>query len=483
MAPPRTPTPPPRRPKTPLTGLRTGFSLTELLVASTLGLIMMAAVASLFSVFSRALSSSQSTVELTGKMRSVAWQLRQDLAGVTVRMRPPVHPESNSGYFELIEGPLRDMNVPPTPPSTNISADTDDILLFTTKAAGGPFVGRYGEQDLVESDTAEVAWFCREAPASQQPVPPPTIKVFNLYRRQLLVLGYAGKKPFLQDPSPPVTTVPPALPAGNFLENLTSPATAIETQQAYDVSLREYWYSFVDPDLDPPQQPVERCDLIPNTLADLTARENRFGHKPRRVDVTNPTRSVDFPYACEPINKLVFYPPAPADPKKRSDRTGEDVILTNVIAFDVRVYDPSARALPGAEISMLPGDPGYAPPSAPGAYGSYIDLGGGPPSAQGGTLADPMAVSPGPRPLSNITYDTWNLGYEFNGIDEDNRLGPDTAGDKKDNNGNGIVDEAAEFETSPPYLVPLRGIEVRLRCYEPTSKQVRQITIRQAFSY
>ena len=99
-----------------------------------------------------------------------------------------------------------------------------------------------------------------------------------------------------------------------------------------------------------------------------------------------------------------------------------------------------------------------------------------------------MAVwPPPPTPaipaLPNVTYDTWNLGYEFNGIDEDGRFGPDTAGDKKDNNGNGLIDEAAEFDTSPPYPVPLRGIEVRLRCYEPTSKQVRQITIRQAFKY
>jgi len=29
--------------------------------------------------------------------------------------------------------------------------------------------------------------------------------------------------------------------------------------------------------------------------------------------------------------------------------------------------------------------------------------------------------------------------------------------------------------------VPLRGIEVRIRCYEPTSRQVRQMTVRHSF--
>jgi hypothetical protein len=29
--------------------------------------------------------------------------------------------------------------------------------------------------------------------------------------------------------------------------------------------------------------------------------------------------------------------------------------------------------------------------------------------------------------------------------------------------------------------VPLRGIEVRIRCIEPTTKEIRQITIRHAF--
>jgi curli biogenesis system outer membrane secretion channel CsgG len=55
--------------------------------------------------------------------------------------------------------------------------------------------------------------------------------------------------------------------------------------------------------------------------------------------------------------------------------------------------------------------------------------------------------------------------------------------DNKPNNlvANNLVDDALERETSPPYPVPLRGIEIRIRCYEPSSRQVRQVTVRHTF--
>ena len=50
-----------------------------------------------------------------------------------------------------------------------------------------------------------------------------------------------------------------------------------------------------------------------------------------------------------------------------------------------------------------------------------------------------------------------------------------------DDDGNGIVDDASEWITSPPYPVPLRGIQIKIRCFEPDSRQVREITIEQDF--
>ena len=86
---------------------------------------------------------------------------------------------------------------------------------------------------------------------------------------------------------------------------------------------------------------------------------------------------------------------------------------------------------------------------------------------------------------SACTYDTWSTHYEFNGVNEDSGdlgdLGTDTGSDGQDNDGDGLVDELDEYDTLPPYSVPLRGLEVRIRVYEPSSRQVRQFSVRHSF--
>ena len=179
---------------------RQGFSLTELLVASTIALTVMAAVATLFGTFGGAASDTQSIVDMTNRMRMTASRLRRDLAGITAPLRPPLSPDSNPGYFELIEGPLVDSTADAT---ASLLADVDDILLFTTQSSGPPFQGRYvvsGVDRQIESSVAEVAWLCRPSPASAQTVS--GLNLHTLYRRQLLVEGYVGAAPFHAAPAP-----------------------------------------------------------------------------------------------------------------------------------------------------------------------------------------------------------------------------------------------------------------------------------------
>lgn len=377
---------------------RAGFSLTELLVASGIGLIVMASVASLFTVFGRALSQSQSTVDQVARLRAAGWKLRQDLAGVTCRVTPWLSPDAEAGYFECVEGPRKDNAAPHS--SSNLEADTDDMLMFTTRAPAGKFFGRYADANrTIESPYAEVVWFCREAPT--QPVA--GTRLYNLYRRQLLVIGYAGTAEF----------------AGNSIGG-TLP------NNDYDISLRS-----------------EGGRLVPNTLGELTKRENRFMH--------NPT---PFPHEIRVDAQSRLQPAATFE---GTSRAGEDLVLTNVISFDMRVFDVEARAQVSGAITRYPGDPGYSTGS--GAFGAYVDLGAG----QGGRLARPMEANsrlPGSRP----TYDTWSEHYEA-------LMNPGRAG----------VNAIGDCVTAPPYPVPLEGVEVRIRCYDPTSKQVRQVTVRQSF--
>jgi hypothetical protein len=192
-----------------------------------------------------------------------------------------------------------------------------------------------------------------------------------------------------------------------------------------------------------------------------------------------------------------------------STRVGEDVVLTNVIGFDVRVFDPGAPVgVPaGGDSAVVPGDSGFAATPVT-ANGAYVDLGWnkGPygvvaTSGQRPRFADLGELMSGLRP-ANATgvrvWDTWSTHYESNGFDDDNDGVADEGADGLDNDSDGKVDEspydvdgdglfngagddAGELETLPPYRFPLRGVEVRLRCYEPSSRQVRQVTIRHSF--
>ena len=395
---------------------RGGFTLLELLVASAGGLILMGFVAVVFSFYGRTVSENQAIIRMHDSMRSAAWKLRQDLEGITCDVKPWIRPEQDAGYFELIEGPLTDAKyydsngilVDRTPPlpdlaPSNLLADVDDVLLFTTRGNGAGFVGKHASS-TIEADAAEVVWFC-----VQQPGLVDGMNLYSLHRRQLLVVGYVATADFLTSAS-----------AGDSLSG-SYPVVSDD----YDISMRR-----------------EGGRWRANGLSDLTKRENRFLHS------RNASASFPFEVGLADLQTSGAF-------ASSSSRFGEDVVIQNVLAFDVRVFDPQQPAV------------------------GYVDLGSG-----GAGLTGSM--SPNSQISGSPTYCTWSYHYEFNGLDEDQaaggwRVGADQGTNLLDDDGNGAVDDSAELETAPPYNVPLRGIEIRLRCYEPQGKQVRQVTIRHAF--
>jgi hypothetical protein len=116
------------------------------------------------------------------------------------------------------------------------------------------------------------------------------------------------------------------------------------------------------------------------------------------------------------------------------------------------------------------------------SFGAYVDLG----YAPGYTAA---AANPQPHfntlgnPLSGLarTYDTWSFHYEHDGLDQDGDGLIDEATDGVDNNGLGGVDDVTELEAPPPYPFPLRGIQVKIRTFEPDSRQVREVSVVHTF--
>ena len=188
-------------------------------------------------------------------------------------------------------------------------------------------------------------------------------------------------------------------------------------------------------------------------------------------------------------------------------RVGEDIVLTNVLGFDVRVFDPAAPIQVEGNTAIVPGDDVpdntntlgedhlnyFTNPPSPGTpadgTGAYVDLGH---NVRANSLpafsVNPLFSTFG-NSLSGLngsatsrrTYCTWSTHYEANGIDEDSDGTTDEGTDGLDNDSNSLVDEYLEQETRPPYAFPLRGVEVRIRVYEPKSRQVRQVTVRHTF--
>ena len=121
--------------------------------------------------------------------------------------------------------------------------------------------------------------------------------LYNLHRRQFLVMDYVGANPLSWNNS-------------HLGSILLLPAAYTDN----DLSLRQVG-----------------GNVLPNGLSDLTKRENRFLHNFAGV-----VSAGAFPYNNVMTN-------LPANGTLSGNRLGEDIVLTNVLAFDVRVFDPDAQ--------------------------------------------------------------------------------------------------------------------------------------------
>ena len=180
-------------------------------------------------------------------------------------------------------------------------------------------------------------------------------------------------------------------------------------------------------------------------------------------------------------------------------RTGDDIVLTNIAAFDVRAYALRGQMdTSSGSIALQPGDFGWTNSGERTGVdtGVFVDL--NPFNFSTSTTSDPADLEGSPsRPngtdttntlyylysnsgltaaqqtsfgFSNV-YDTWSPHYEEgglakNGLDDDNANG---------------VDDPGERIARPPYSTPMRGLKVTLRMVEDNTKQVRQSSVIQSF--
>ena len=447
---------------------RSGLTLIEILIASALTLVIISAMIRAFKSTSESISLGRAKMDMHNKVRVVSEQLRRDLQNAT---RVPNPGATTDGYFEYVEGFETDAGHFNTLQS--FIGDHDDILALTVRSEGEPFRGRFAG-GFVESYTAEVIWFVVQTDGDNYD------GQFRLYRRVFLL------RPDL----------------------LTSELDFATFYEGNDVSVRRDYAT---------------GNLVMNSLEDLSQRENRYSHE-SPADAVDPVPDVSFfPYEIRSdwVRERVLGQPddgsgnydAVFDP----NRLGEDLMLDYCVAFDIKVFDPTAEVFrPDAVlIAAQPGsfsgqvidydDPGFddpvttndvvgtfTPTAFPASYpqnGAYVNLG----------YDGPDAANVPPRPLfnndrwfsdlafgnnyswNNKTYCTWWDGYESDGLDQDNDTNIDQGTDGIDNNGDGIIDDNNERETRPPYAYPVRSIEVRIRMIEKKSNQILQKTVRENF--
>ena len=201
--------------------------------------------------------------------------------------------------------------------------------------------------------------------------------------------------------------------------------------------------------------------------------------------------------------------------------TGDDIMLTDLISFDVKVYSrdatvefPNANVADattrlGSRIAVEPNDIGYNGDQTntnvlSANLGSFVDLGFLTDSfVADSTIEFDVAgtqfesyptnqsqlryqfnrneVPPNVNFGYDVAYCTWWPFYERDGVDQDGINGPDQGTNGLDDDGFNGVDDSDERETLPPYPYAPRGVEVTLRLIEKNSRQVRQQTIVHSF--
>ncbi|QGJ71132.1 Hypothetical protein PBC10988_28350 [Planctomycetales bacterium 10988] len=450
--------------------------------------------------------------------------------------------------------------------------DYDDIIMFTSRNDRKPFRGLIqspagGSSRVVESPAAEVAWFLRGT---------------NLYRRVLLV----GPPPVRPQGT---NFVEPTIPVwvrdtpGTARYNVP---TGVNFYQYNDISVHQEGTNG-DPIFRPGTHSEAATQLVANNLGDLTRREYRFAHQPflwphvlingtqnnnsqafRRDFLGLPTigemapkagEEWPFPFRVGGSSKVKAYSSPPnagvtsngitfnpwinndlpfdeidrltgemseyssfADPSPRSQ---EDLILKNVLGFDVKVWDPNAPLFyvqPGTPFERIlgPGDPidtngTPADNSDDSSYlalavdflqngtttrlagfGAWVDLNylsiAGPISVTDASIPLPHFAGPGDTGNSTAsetnallvgeaantapgngargsTYDTWSTDYiEF---DSSQQALMGLASMDSENSGDPVR------STPPPYPYPLRGVKITVRVFDEASRSIDELTV------
>jgi type II secretory pathway pseudopilin PulG len=559
-------------------GCRTqgGFTLLEVMIATAVTLLMMLGLAQMFKVLGDSMNQGRAGLELNNRLRSVMHRIRTDLDNVTAVPRPPIPVGAGQGYMKIYDGPMTDYTFA-SDPLRNRYGDLDDIFMATVKAKDTWFTGKVpafiverrapevsnianelSSTVTIASEFAEIVLFVQPFDSNGDG----GIDTYRLHYRTLLIRpdfndAIAGRlagdfrtAAFNTLVTTELKVSPPA----------SSTATSAELDlfafhQICDLSVRR----------------VGSTHVAANTIEDLANPANRFAH------ITIPIADGVASMPVLSLSRNLFPFQVPITPPLNDslpraagagfldssfilsgDRTGEDILATDVLAFDIRCYDSSApivRFKPDSssddeEITLRPGDPGFANIRIPNnvtfpinntiAYGEFVDLNWAAKRNFQNRILQPnqpdskdhffhiselsgtkgVDSSGNPLPTDSLyrsglvkgnpngfqiyqpSYDTFTDYYEQDGVlqaelsgnrglvtllttpapsnlrdlDQWRASAIDAGRDGIDNTGSAGIDDASELESSPPFPVNLRGVQISVRLEDRASKQFKQMS-------
>jgi Prokaryotic N-terminal methylation motif len=405
---------------------RQAFTLIEILIATTVTLMMMAALSVGFKRLGDGITEGRAKLNLTDRLRSVSAILRNDLEGMTAHPDPTSAAES-VGYFKYYEGPITGYSATlATMDTTKVAAaeiipdsrygDTDDILMLTSRAGQDWYRGKvplailkavqnnalslpldnnvtladWFTPVVISSEYAEIVYFTQPRREMDSPIglglptdaAVPTIGFldsdangipdeFILHRRVLLIrpdlnISSMANQLFWVDPANPGS------PA--YFEQLL--AQEPTTELGNMLGMR---YAHTNCDLSIRRVPNSAGtgfdSVAANSLEDLRAPENRFGHfvlPTLDASTSMPILALNesLTLAQQTVGFIGISEKTPNDPTDAlsgeyrsftgclhpylalgeyvrssvvgvTSRFGQDILAANVLGLDIRGFDPS----------------------------------------------------------------------------------------------------------------------------------------------
>lgn len=481
---------------------RAGFTLVELLVATGLTLLIMLMFAQIFQITTASIQTQRGIAENDQRARMATIILRHDLQNRTFQSVIPYDPTEPAlkpipemeelyrrGYFYISEN--------------EVGNDADDVLQFTSQLGNNEqYFGKaatlranlYNNPNQPEFDDgfgypnqtgaspmAEVAYFVRNA---------------TLYRRVFLIRQPSPHTPAF-DPEPQAdpdgagdelvdggtnynTTISATMPGTNFSgvfwddfdysahftggasgpqfhgpEWLTNSRTSVD-------QLGRVFFRFGHSSVGQPREYVNNAatpQFIGRYMHEETSNEiflypSNLGGNPNPMTAPNlRLASSGAVEIFDPLNgsTIATYENGP--------RRGEDILLTNVHAFDIKVWDETADhdgdGVPGAFMDIGHTLPATAPPPAPsgGDFRQAVN--------QHTSLTPPIVY--GPRPAAdagnNRIFDTWHYSIDVP---------------------NGTAADPPPFRPlNPTTGLPkqLRAIQITLRYMDTSTGQMRELVL------